>query len=165
MRNFIRAALHSPVIEVLFRYVLGATFLYACVHKILHPDAFAKVIYGYKILPAFSINLLAIALPFFELACGLCFMLGIFPRAAAVIANGMLLIFIIAISYNLARGLQFDCGCFTVHKAGVYSDPKELLVRDLLYFLMGLFLIFYNRKRLFCLKENGGAVPSLHPAS
>lgn len=152
MKNLI---LYNPWFELLCRWVLACVFLWACVHKILHPDAFAKIIYGYKILPGFSINLLAITLPFFELFSALALLLGVWPRSAIIVINGMLLVFIAAITFNLIRGLQFDCGCFSVHQAGVYSDPRELLVRDILYFLMGLAVLFHRGARKFSLKDSG----------
>ncbi|MFH0920175.1 MAG: MauE/DoxX family redox-associated membrane protein [Fibrobacterota bacterium] len=148
--------LNNPWFELACRYLLAGTFFYACVHKFMYPDLLAKIIYGYKIPPAWSINLSAIVLPGFEFAAALALLLGIFPRAAAIIINTMFGIFIIAIAFNLARGLQFDCGCFTMHKAGEFSDPKELLIRDIGYFLCGLEVIFYTAKRKFCLKQTGG---------
>jgi len=159
MKNLLRILAGNPYVDLGCRLILGVTFLYACIHKIQHPDAFAKIIYGYKIMPAHMINLLAITLPFFELTCGLCLVLGLFPRSAAVIINVMLLVFIVAISYNLIRGISFDCGCFTVHKAGVYSDPKEVLIRDIVFFLMGILVIFHRGKRLFCLREGSSLQP------
>jgi putative oxidoreductase len=152
-----------PFLEVALRYTLGVVFLYACVHKILHPEAFAEILYGYKILPGAAINLLAILLPFFELVCGLSLLLGFYPRSAAVLANAMLLVFILGISFNLLRGLEFDCGCFTLHKAGVYTDPGELLVRDVLMFLAGLLLMFYRGSRRLCVRNTGGMLSAPSP--
>jgi uncharacterized membrane protein YphA (DoxX/SURF4 family) len=164
MKRLTDLLLRNPYPDLLFRLILGLTFLYSCIHKIQHPDAFARIIYGYKILPAFAINLLALTLPFFELICGLCLVLGLYPRSAAFITNLMMLIFIVAISYNMARGLRFDCGCFTVHKAGVYSDPREVLGRDIVYFLLGLCVIFHSGKRLFCVMDTGGLFTSTERA-
>ncbi len=145
--------LNHPLLELACRYLLAATFLYSCVHKFMHPDMLAKIIYGYKIAPGWFVNLGAIVMPGFELTAGMALLLGIFPRSAAILINGMLGIFIAAISFNLARGLQFDCGCFSFHKAGEFSDARELLVRDLGYFLCGAVVIFYSARRRFCLNH------------
>ncbi len=51
---------------------LGAVFLYACFSKIVHPDQFAKIVFGYGLFPDFSINLIAVLIPWMELfAAGL----------------------------------------------------------------------------------------------
>jgi uncharacterized membrane protein YphA (DoxX/SURF4 family) len=149
----VRCLLRHPLTELIARTVLAAVFLYACVHKILHPADFAKIIYGYKILPGWAVNLAAITMPWFELAAGLSLLLGVYPRAGALLASGMLLIFILAISFNLIRGHEFDCGCFTVSKAGRVSDARELLVRDALYLLAGFQVLLFSGQRKLCLKR------------
>ena len=50
---------------LLFRVVLGVTFIYASLDKIAHPDQFARIVYNYKILPGFLINIFAVTLPCF----------------------------------------------------------------------------------------------------
>jgi len=157
--------LNNPWFELACRYLLAATFLYSCVHKFTAPDLLAKIIYGYKIAPGGFVNLSAIVLPGFEFAAALALLFGVFPRSAAIIINAMLGIFIIAIAFNLARGLKFDCGCFSFHKTGVYSDPRELLVRDIGYFLCGLVVIFYAARRKFCLWQTGGVLTKSEKAA
>ena len=41
-------------VELAGRWFLGITFIYACSHKILAPDYFAKIVYGYYLFPDFS---------------------------------------------------------------------------------------------------------------
>ena len=149
----VRCLFKHPLAELIARYVLAAVFLYACVHKILHPADFAKIIYGYKILPGWAVNLAAITMPWFELAAGLSLLLGFYPRAGAILVSGMLLVFILAISFNLIRGHEFDCGCFSIGKAGHVSDARGLLIRDILYFLGGLQVLFFSGQRKLCLKQ------------
>lgn len=147
MKGIIDKVLTNPLIDLGARWLLGLVFLYACFHKILDPSAFAKIIYGYQLLPGFLINVTAIILPFVELFAGVCLIVGILPRPAAIIINGMLAVFIIAISINLARGHAFDCGCFSIHEAGYISSNVELLIRDLVYFLIGLVPVFFHGER------------------
>lgn len=54
------------------RIFLGLVFVVASVDKIIHPKAFAEIIYNYQILPGSLINLTAIILPWLELLLGLC---------------------------------------------------------------------------------------------
>ncbi len=143
MKKFIK----NKWVECAARWCLGIIFVYASMHKIVNPAEFAKIIYGYKLLPPELINLIAITLPFIELTCGIALITGLWSRSTAIILNGMLLMFIVAISINLIRGLEFDCGCFSLNKAK--QSPAGLLVRDILWFLIGLIVIFYKSDRKF----------------
>lgn len=145
--------LDSPLSELFFRLVLGGVFIYASIHKIMEPAPFAKVIYGYSLFPESSINLMAITIPYIEFLCGLLLMAGIFPLSSSVIITGMLAAFMIAISINLIRGHEFDCGCFSVKNGGKQASPIELLIRDALYIAMSLHIVFYKGKRKFVLFE------------
>lgn len=148
MTSWIDGVLKSPRLECLARWVLGLVFVYASIHKIIDPGAFARIIYGYQLVPGVLINGLAIVLPYVEFFGGLFLLLGIFPRAAAVLINGLLAVFILAIAYNLARGHTFDCGCFSVSQGNGSSSNIELLIRDLLLFLIGLLPIVYRGRPL-----------------
>jgi uncharacterized membrane protein YphA (DoxX/SURF4 family) len=139
--------------ELIARWILGITFIYASYHKIISPGDFAKIIYGYDLLPDVLINLIAIILPFVELFSGLALILGIYPVSAVLIVNGTLLTFIIALSINLVRGHAFDCGCFSFGETGHTSSAVELLVRDIMYFFLGLQVLFYNRFRRWCIRQ------------
>jgi len=138
-------------IELAARWILGITFIYASFHKIIAPADFAKILYGYDLFPGVLINLIAIVLPFVELFSGLALILGIYPRSAALIVNGMLLGFITALSINFVRGHEFDCGCFSSGQTGYTSSVELLLVRDIIYFVMGLQVFLYGRRRKACI--------------
>jgi putative oxidoreductase len=133
--------------ELAARVLLGGVFVYSSYHKIAAPAEFARIIYGYQLFPAISINLIAVILPFLELYAGMALMLGIYPRSAALIVNGMLLGFIFAITVNLIRGVEFDCGCFSLGRTGHTGYTVQLLIRDLFFFIMGLHVIFFNQPR------------------
>ena len=137
------------------RWLLGVTFFYSAYHKIMDPAAFAKIIYGYKLFPAASVNLIAIVLPFFEFFSALALFMGVYPRSAALLIEGMLLGFIVAISINLIRGVKFDCGCFILGEAGHTSSAILLLIRDIFYFMLGLHIFIYRKKRRWCLLSRG----------
>ena len=124
LSNVIRSILQNSWIELAARWILGLTFIYASYHKILAPADIAKIVYGYDLFPNGAINLIAIVLPFIELIAGLALILGIYPRSAILIINGMLVAFIIVLSINLIRGHEFDCGCFSAKEAGFLSSAK-----------------------------------------
>lgn len=153
MNKRLRSFFKSSWLELIARWILGITFIYASYHKIVSPGDSAKIIYGYDLLPDVLINLIAIILPFVELFSGLALILGIYPVSAVLIVNGMLLTFIIALSINLVRGHEFDCGCFSFGKTGYSSSMLQVLVRDIMYFFLGLQVFFYNRRRKWCIRQ------------
>ena len=147
MNNNLRTLFNNGWIEVVFRWFLGITFIYASYYKILSPTDFAKMVYGYNLFPEVLINLIAIFLPFIELISGLSLLLGIYPRSAALIINGLLLAFIILLTINIIRGHEFDCGCFSAKETG---SPIMMVVRDMIYIIMGLQVFLFNGVRKVC---------------
>jgi uncharacterized membrane protein YphA (DoxX/SURF4 family) len=141
-------------LELFSRWLLGLVFIYASYQKILFPSDFAKIIYGYDLFPLAFINLMAIVLPFVELCFGLALVIGIFPRSAALILNGILLAFILALSINLIRGHEFDCGCFSSLKTSFASSTGHWIVRDIILLSLGLQVFFYGGFRKACLIRN-----------
>jgi uncharacterized membrane protein YphA (DoxX/SURF4 family) len=135
MKDKIVNILSSLPVQVLCRIILGGVFIYASIDKILHPHAFAKIIHNYQLVPDILVTFPAIVLPWTEMISGLFLVAGIFRRASAVVLSAMLLMFSVAITINLVRGITFDCGC-------------GLLVRDILLLIPGLIIIlFYKDKR------------------
>jgi putative oxidoreductase len=125
-------------VDLWLRWLLGGLFVMASAHKIMDPAAFAKIVYGYDLFPAAAINLIAIIVPFIELTAGLALMIGLYPRAAAVILSGLLLAFILVIGINALRGHVFDCGCFSSGEAALWQNsPGWMLGRNLLLLLIG----------------------------
>jgi putative oxidoreductase len=147
LNNNLRTLFNNGWIEVVFRWILGITFIYASYYKILSPTDFAKMVYGYNLFPEVLINLIAIFLPFIELISGLSLLLGVYPRSAALIINGLLLAFIILLTINIIRGHEFDCGCFSAKETG---SPRMMVVRDMIYIIMGLQVFLFNGVRKLC---------------
>ena len=92
------------VIALLCRVILGVILIYASIDKIVHPAEFAKAIGNYNVLPFGLENLLGIVLPILELLVGICLVLGIMLDGSAIIAAGMMIVFIIALSQAMIRG-------------------------------------------------------------
>lgn len=141
--------------ELTVRFILGGIFIYASVDKIIVPAHFAKIIYGYYLFPEYSINLIAIFLPYLELFSGIAIIMGIYPRSAAIILGGLLFFFSIAITINLIRGIEFDCGCFSVDEPGYLLSAKQLLLRDILLFTLSVYLVLFSGHRKWCLRQTG----------
>jgi uncharacterized membrane protein YphA (DoxX/SURF4 family) len=128
------------------RLVLGAVFIYASIDKIQHPAAFAKQVYNYQMLPVTASNLFAIALPWMELFAGLALIMGVFRGQAALLLSTLLVIFIVAISVNLARGVDLDCGCFSTSGEG-RSIGLLTVAEDFALLGAGLVILYGERRR------------------
>ncbi|GAG25515.1 unnamed protein product, partial [marine sediment metagenome] len=112
-----------------------------------------KIVYGYNLFPEIFINLIAIIIPFLELITGLALIIGFYPRSAAIVINGLLLAFIAVLAINLIRGHEFDCGCFSAGQSGYSSSPKVTLLRDIIYFILGLQVILFSGIRKMSIKR------------
>jgi len=161
LKDQMRKLFQNNMLELILRLFIGVLFLFACYHKIAEPARFAKIIYGYYLFPASLINLIAIILPFVELFAGLSLVLGIYPRAAAAAINTMLLTFIVAVTINLIRGHQFDCGCFSFGGSGHTTSNVQLLFRNLLLFFLVLEVLMYDKYRMWCLRQSGGILRNI----
>ena len=128
--------LTHPWLTIRVQLALGAIFIIAAIPKIADPPSFAHMIYNYRILPAGLINISSLVMPWVELLCGIALVLGVWRRAALSIITILLLVFIVAISINLARGNAIDCGCFNVSLANRtieqrLGDMRLDILRDL----------------------------------
>lgn len=153
LSNLRQAIGNNSWIELAARWILGLTFIYASFHKIIAPADFAKIVYGYGLFPEIFINLIAITLPFLELIAGLALIIGVYPRSAAFIINGLLLAFIVVLAINLVRGHEFDCGCFSAGEGGHTETPEMTIVRDIIYFILGLQIILFGGIRRLSIKR------------
>ena len=134
------------VLSILFipaRLFLGGLFIYASLDKIMNPADFAEIIYYYQILPTQFINLLAFTLPWLELAAGLLLLFGRWILPSSMILTALLIIFSAAIGYNIARGLDFQCGCFAVSDQA-HSENLMTLLRDFLYLVPAIICVIYG---------------------
>lgn len=120
------------------RIILGSIFLFACFDKLLHPQAFAEAVYNYQVLPDNLVNITAILLPWVELVLGLSLLANVWLPGAAVLANLLLLAFFATLLFNLARGLDVSCGCFST-APGEKADFGTVL-RDLSFLLVSGYL-------------------------
>ncbi len=117
--NGVAGFLGNPWLALVCRVVVGLVFVYASLDKIAHPAEFARIVNNYQILPHALINITAILLPWVELAAGLLLVCGLMSRGGSLIISLMLVVFIAAIGFNLARGLDFNCGCFSTSEDGM----------------------------------------------
>lgn len=142
------------------RLVMAGVFIYASIDKIIHPDLFAQAVYNYQVLPGYLVNLTALILPWLELTLGTCLLINWWMAGASALAAMLMALFLGMIIYNLARGLDISCGCFSTAPG---EDPITVLTlaRDILFlvFSLGLAWLVYVRKTrnvMEILEENQG---------
>jgi uncharacterized membrane protein YphA (DoxX/SURF4 family) len=128
--------LASEWLTVRVQFVLAAFFVVAGLAKIADPPGFAHEIHNYGLVPGPLVNAMALVLPWLEVITGVALFLGIARRSAARVLGILLIVFIAALSINLARGKPVDCGCFgvsTVQKtdADRLKEMKLVILRDI----------------------------------
>lgn len=80
------------------------------------PAAFAETIKKFD-LPLVGddvgiISILAFMIPWTELIIGVLMVLGLWTRAAALVATGLLVSFTVGLGMVMARGMEMSCSCF-----------------------------------------------------
>jgi len=139
------ALLTHPRIALAARVVLGCIFIVASLDKIIHPELFARTVYNYQLLPEVAVNVVALWIPWLELVAGACLLLGLWVRGSVLLLAGLLVVFLGALGFNLARGLDVACGCFSTRSKD--SVTALTLVRDSLFLLVALYLFWFHQVR------------------
>jgi len=138
--------LSNDWLTLVFRMAFGAIFIYAAIDKIQHPDQFARIIYNYHLVPGPLVNLMALVLPMSELLAGICVVAGVLYRGARNYLLLMLAVFMVAITVNIIRGIDLECGCFTV-STRAKSAGLQVLIRDVVFAVPGLALLASRSRR------------------
>ncbi len=131
----VQRVLHNSILGLLVRVFLGGVFVYASLDKVVNPEAFANIVNNYQVLPGALVNLMALILPWLELICGLCLIVGIAVRPSAAWVGLMIVMFIIAVSLALSKNININCGCFST------SDHARSLGLNLLLEDIGLLIL------------------------
>lgn len=147
------------ILSLVARLILGGVFVYASFDKILHPASFATAVHRYQILPDLLINLTAIVLPWLELIVGGFLILGLWMPGTVLMSNLLLMTFMGALLFNMARGLDISCGCFSTASESAMNFWTVL--RDVSFLIPAVYLLhvtFIIRNKTH---ENSGASPQL----
>jgi len=139
--------------------MLGGLFIYMGWNKVVDPVDFLKLVRQYHMVPEqppLLLNLIAAALPWIEVWCGLLLIAGVALRGAALSILLMLIGFTIivsirAIGIHQAEGIpfcdvKFDCGCGAGEEWICEKIPKNLGMS-----LLSL-IVLASRSRNLCLR-------------
>ncbi len=141
----------SPWLSIRAQLALGAIFVVAALAKIADPPSFAHMVYNYRLVPGWAVNALALWMPWVELILGLALIVGFWKRTAAGLAAGLLLLFIGALSINLARGNPVACGCFDITardkpRAERLSEMRWTILRDVGFLALAAQVLAASRR-------------------
>lgn len=156
MRNPQSFKIHY-IISVIVRFVLGAIFIAAGIPKILDTASFAGMVYNYNLLPDTLVNVFAITLPWVEVIVGGMLILGIWLPGTVVLYNLLMIAFISALIFNMARGIDISCGCFSTDSEDIID--MGTIFRDILilcgsaYLAYVVFLKKINSDKIFAKKR------------
>jgi uncharacterized membrane protein YphA (DoxX/SURF4 family) len=141
LRQSRRKMLFQKPLLFWMRLLVGVIFIAASIDKILHPAAFARMVYNYQILPDAFISVTAVVLPWLELVLGSLLVLGLWISGTVVLANLLFSAFFGSLLFNLARGLDIHCGCFSTSTQG---NPLTtwVVIRDAAFLLLGAYLFY-----------------------
>jgi uncharacterized membrane protein YphA (DoxX/SURF4 family) len=131
------------------RIILGIIFLAAGFSKIFNPLLFAEIIATYQVLPDYLINETAFFLPYLEITVAVMLISGLFLEGAVVISLVMLVCFGALVLYNIARGLNISCGCFTsTAEEATNLQYIYYIIRDIIFIIIASYLakqIFFTK--------------------
>ena len=132
-----RALLAHPRLLLALRVLLGGFFVYASLDKIASPAAFAKIVYQWQVLGPVPSNLVAVTLPWIELAAGLLLVAGVWRRESALVIALLLVAFVVAAASVMARGIDVEnCGCVSVAEAASPSGWPPAWTKGVGWFLV-----------------------------
>lgn len=136
-----------PGLDLLARAYLAAVFICAAIAKIADPYSFGLSIATYEMMPLWSLNVMALVLPWFELVAAVFLLVGFKTRAQVLAINGMLVVFMFAIGSAVSRGLAMKgCGCFASAEAEAQISWAYVL-RDAVWFFLGVFVFLAEKNR------------------
>jgi uncharacterized membrane protein YphA (DoxX/SURF4 family) len=120
-------------------------FLFGELISIFYQNLISFIILSYQILPQQMVNPVAILLPWVEAACGICLLSGYLVKGSVLIVDILMIIFILALTFNIYRGVDVACGCFSVAAHGE-KITIFTIARDLSLLAVGLWILYYRLK-------------------
>jgi len=126
-----RRWLEHPSMVWMSRGILAAVFFLYGASKVPYLSAFATSIHNYRILPIELENALAMTLPWIEVLAAVALLRRKWLPGGTLLVGGLTVVFTLAIISAVARGLDINCGCFTLSdKSPTYNNLWQHLVLD-----------------------------------
>lgn len=132
--------------RILCRTLLGGFFMLSGVLKILSPDEFQMALLNYPLMNYQTSFLVAQILPFIELFCGLGIWFKRLEIWGLIQITGLLLLFIVMLSWTWALGLDINCGC--LGEIDPIKGQPGLIARDIVLIGLAVYLLKTSRFRI-----------------
>lgn len=132
--------LNSEIINIIARLLLGLVFLFFGIEKISNPNSFAVEILNYGFFPLFSVNIIAIILPWVEVLVGIFILLGIRLKSSSLLGGFLMLFFIISVAIAMMKGLDISCGCSSSHDLKV---GWQKIFENLGHLILSIYIFFF----------------------
>jgi uncharacterized membrane protein YphA (DoxX/SURF4 family) len=131
----------------LVRVGCGVIFLYASWGKILDPAGFARMVQNYQLLAPALVHPVAVVLPWVEAVCGLSLVSGAWAGGGLAVFSALMAAFAAALALNAVRGIDVECGCFSVAAGAGSGQVVEALVRDVVILAVALWALRHRVRR------------------
>jgi putative oxidoreductase len=143
----------TKIAILILRFGFGGLFFYSGITKLRDPILLLESVRGFRIFDHLSSLTgleidpspweawLAMGLPWLEVFCGACVLLGVFDRGALAILCAALVTFTLAIASAWSRGLDISCGCFG--EATPVGDYRITILQRLGFLAVGLTLLVF----------------------
>jgi len=92
-------------------------------------------------LPETVVPFFAVILVSLELVVGMLLLLGLYRKEAALVTVLLNIVFIIALSYAIVKGIDISCGCFSLKGEAISINQ---IIRDLFLILVANTILFSN---------------------
>ena len=135
---------------LLARLATGGVWIVAGAVKLPDPAQSVAAVRAYQLLPSSIVPTVGQLLPVIEVVVGVCLVLGVLTRGAAVVSALLFVAFVVGIASVWARGINIDCGCF----GGGGADPDAAsqypweIARDVALLAASLFVAWLPSTRL-----------------
>ena len=94
--------------------LVGAILLMSGLLKFLDLPDFTDTVRKYALVPRGTAPAVALAVPLLEVLAAAPLLSGVAANAGGGLAAGLFAVFIVAVSINIRRGINLDCGCFGI---------------------------------------------------
>lgn len=145
MVNLKKILFDSPWPYRLIRFCLGAIFVFSGIVKLIDPKKFARTISEFDLVPELLLAPVAIGLPSIELLAGLGLIFDI--RGSLTAIFGLLIMFIFVLWFGILKGLDIDCGCFSIGELKDHASLRDAFHRDLVMVAAVFYLYLWRLVR------------------
>ncbi len=135
------------------RVVIAGVFVLYGGSKIPLLEDFAASIHNYRLVPVEFENIIAMALPWIEVLAATALLTRRWLAGGALLSTAMIVMFLVAVVSAIGRGLDINCGCFTLTAASSsYNNLWRTFLLDAV--LLGLTIPIW---RMLTRSERGEA--------